>query len=248
MQNYTQDYLLDKQITIYQPVDGYRASTDAVMLASLPKQVREGQKILDVGSGTGAISLCLAERFKTKKVEIIGLELQPRLAELANMSAKANGFDFLHYENIDIRQKMPPNLPNCSFNHVITNPPYAEKDMPSPNPSKAAAHNLSDCRLTDWLNFCIKMVAPKGFLYVINRAEAVDEMLAALYGKMGNISLVPLFSKQGQPAKRIMLAAQKDSKAPTVIHAGLIIHQEDGSYTPEAQAILRKMATTTESK
>ena len=104
MQNYTQDYLLDKQITIYQPVDGYRASTDAVMLASLPERVREGQKILDVGSGTGAISLCLAERFKTKKVEIVGLELQPRLAELANMSAKANGFDFLHYENIDIRQ------------------------------------------------------------------------------------------------------------------------------------------------
>lgn len=240
MQNYTQDYLLNKQITIYQPESGYRASTDAVMLASMPQKVLTGQKILDVGSGTGAISLCLAERFKSQKVEIIGLELQPELVELANMSAKANGFDFLHYENIDIRQKLPPHLPNCSFNHVITNPPYAEKDMPSPNPSKAAAHNLAGWALTDWLNFCVKMVAPKGFLYIINRAEAVDEIVAALYGKMGNINLVPLFSKQGQAAKRIMVSAQKDSKAPAVINAGLIIHQENGAYTPEAQAILRK--------
>ena len=72
MQDYTNDYLLDKKVKIFQPVNGYRASTDAVFLSSIldENNVKEGGKILDVGSGTGAISLCLASRLKDKKVEI----------------------------------------------------------------------------------------------------------------------------------------------------------------------------------
>ena len=62
MQNYTQDYLLDKKVKIFQPVDGYRASTDAVLLSAMPAAIKAGDKILDIGSGTGAISLCLAEK------------------------------------------------------------------------------------------------------------------------------------------------------------------------------------------
>ena len=60
MAEYTNDYLLNRQVKIFQPVDGYRASTDAVILSSLVQKVKKNDKILDVGSGTGAISLCLA--------------------------------------------------------------------------------------------------------------------------------------------------------------------------------------------
>lgn len=239
MQNYTEDYLLNRRVKIFQPVDGYRASADAVMLSAMVAEVGKGDKILDVGSGTGAVSLCLAERFKQKQISICGLELQPELAALANQSAAANDFDFLHYVQADIRRRLPSGIPNCSFQHVVTNPPYAEKDMPSPNAGKAAAHNLQDFTLTDWLRFCLKMTAPRGHLYIINRAEAIDEILSALYGKAGNIQLVPLFSKEGQKAKRILVAAQKDSKAPTVIHRGLTVHTPDSAYTPEAEAVLR---------
>ena len=60
MAEYTNDYLLNRQVKIFQPVDGYRASTDAVILSSLVQKVKKNDKILDVGSGTGAISLCLS--------------------------------------------------------------------------------------------------------------------------------------------------------------------------------------------
>ena len=58
--SYTNDYLLDRQVKILQPVDGYRASTDAVFLSSLVdgKKIKENAAVLDVGSGTGAVSLC----------------------------------------------------------------------------------------------------------------------------------------------------------------------------------------------
>ena len=65
--NYTKDYLLDKKVTIFQPIDGYRASTDAVLLSAMIDNSVKNASILDVGSGTGAISLCLAQRLKNEK-------------------------------------------------------------------------------------------------------------------------------------------------------------------------------------
>ncbi len=239
MQNYTQDYLLNKRIKIFQPVNGYRASTDAVILSALVAGIKKGEKILDVGSGTGAISLCLAERLKELEPQITGLELQPELAELSNLSAKENGFNtFLNYINADIKNKIP--LENCSFHKVISNPPYTEHDMPSPNQGKALAHNHNGQTLSEWIKFCIKMLRPQGKLYMINRAEALDYILGEIRGKAGNIHVIPLYSKVGQNAKRVMIIAQKDSKAPTQILPGLTVHTADGGYTDTAYAILRE--------
>lgn len=56
---------------------------------------------------------------------------------------------------------------------------------------------------------------------------------------MGRIRIIPLFSKENQNAKRVIVTAQKDSKAPAVIHRGLIIHDANGNYTAQAEQILR---------
>ena len=240
MIEYTNDYLLDLKVKIFQPTNGYRASTDAVMLSALPHKIQSGDKILDVGSGTGAISLCLAHRLQHQNVQIHGFELQAELAELSNLSAQNNGFaDFLHYHNIDIRTDTLPEPAN-SFQHIITNPPYSTDDMKSPNPSKSLAHNFAKFDLNNWINFCLKMLAPYGYFYIINRAEALPQILHSLYGRTGEINIIPLHSKQGQKAKRVMVSARKNSKTPATIHPAFIIHQEDGNYTPQAEQILRQ--------
>ncbi len=240
MSDFTFDYLLDKKISIFQPINGYRASSDAVFLSSLIDNLKSDENILDVGSGTGGISLCLAYRFR--KNQIIGLELQPELAKLSNLSAKENGFDNLTYFNCDIKEKKLPVKP-CSFNHVISNPPYSLNDMPSPNVSKALAHNHSGMDLNLWILFCLKMLKPFGYLYLINRAEAVTQILTTLHSKAGNIQLIPLYSKKEQNAKRVMIIAQKDSKTPAKILPPLYTHNNDGSYTAQAQQILREGKT-----
>lgn len=240
MADYSEDYLLNKRIKIFQPTDGYRASTDAVLLAAAVNKIKNGDSVLDVGSGTGAISLCLAEHWKAANVKITGLEVQPTLAELANKSAEANGFEtFLHFENCNIFEHKDG---FCSFAHVISNPPYSENDLPSPNPSKATAHNYKQAGLAEWIRFCIKMIRPQGYFYMINRAEALEDILAALHGKLGEITIIPLYSKEGQTAKRVIVRARKDSKAPLIIRQPLIIHQADGSYSKEAHAVLREGA------
>jgi tRNA1(Val) A37 N6-methylase TrmN6 len=236
--SYTNDYLLDKKVKIFQPIDGYRASTDAVFLSSLldSKKVKKDDTILDVGSGTGAISLCLASRLKD--VKITGIDIQKDLVELSNMSSKENGYDsFLTYINTDIRKKT--SLPSGTFSFVITNPPYSDHDMPSPNESKKLAHNHQDFDLTGWLSFCLKMLKPKGYLLVINRAEAINEIITAIDKKAGSINILPIYSKLGQDAKRVAIIAQKTAKGITKILPPFYTHNEDGSYTDKAQSILR---------
>ena len=237
---YTSDYLLNKKIKIFQPENGYRASTDAVFLSSLIDEtiVKNGAKILDVGSGTGAISLCLASRLQYKNVEILGVDIQQDLVDLSNFSAKENGFDkYLFYEHLDIREKSP--LLGGRFDFVITNPPYSVNDMPSPNYSKKLAHNHQNFDLESWLSFCLKTLKPKGYILLIHRAEAINEILQSLSKKAGDIRIVPFYSKEHQVAKRVAIIAQKGSKAITQILPPFYTHNEDGTYTNKAESILR---------
>ena len=244
---YTEDYLLDQKVKIFQPTAGYRASADAVLLSSMVNVSRMQSKILDVGSGTGAVSLCLAYREQKNDILMAGLELQPELAALSNYSAEQNRFAFLRYYQADIREKIDQNICKpCSFDIVVTNPPYSDHDMPSPNISKSTAHNLQAFNLKQWLTFCIKMAKPFGTIYMINRTEALDEICYTAENKCGAIKILPVFSKQGQPAKRIIVSMQKDSKAPLCILPPLTIHKPDGSYTDEAQKILRQGKTVAE--
>jgi len=235
MTEHTNDYLLNKKVKLFQSNGEYKTSSDAVLVSSLLYQIQDKAKILDVGSGTGGISLCLAYRFP--KTEIIGFEIQEKLVSLANKSANANKFQNLQYICHDINQKKAP-FPFNSFNHVITNPPYEKNGSVSPNKSKALAHNQREINLQDWLNFCLKMLKPYGFLYLIHRAEALDEILAFLHKKAGNIKIIPVYSKEGEKAKRILLIAQKASKTPLCILKPLVIHQQKG-HTAEAVQILR---------
>ena len=235
MPEYTNDYLLDKQIKIFQPINGYRASSDAVMLSGAVKNIKNGEKVLDMGSGTGAISLCLAQRFPNALIS--GIELQSELAELSNLSAKSNDFANLSFFNCDLRTL--DNQWHNQFHHVITNPPYSDHDMPSPNKSKSQAHNFQNFNLTEWLQLGLKCLRPNGWMYTINRAEAVDEILSVFHQKTGEITIIPLYSKEGQNAKRVIVCARKNSKGPTKILPGITIHDGNGNYTPKAEAILR---------
>ncbi len=231
----TNDFLLNKKVQILQPVEGYRASTDAVILSSMPESLKKGGKILDMGSGTGPISLCLARRLDN--VQIVGLEIQDELIELSNKSAELNGFqNRVKFEKHNIKNKKIEM--HDQFDICITNPPYSEVDMKSPKKHKATAHNFDGLGLKDWINFGIRALKPRGVFYMINRAEALSEIISIIYGKLGAIKVIPIYSKEGEDAKRVVVIGQKDSRKALVIDKGLVVHNKDGSYSDQAKLIL----------
>ena len=87
--------------------------------------------------------------------------------------------------------------------------------------------------------FCLKSLKPKGYVLLINRAEAINEILNAMQNKAGSIKILPIYSKENNSAKRVAVIAQKNSKGVTEILPPFYTHNTDGSYTSKAEEILR---------
>jgi tRNA1(Val) A37 N6-methylase TrmN6 len=244
MDEVSEDSLLDGRVKFRQPVEGYRAAIDPVFLAAAVP-VKEGQSVLDVGSGVGAASLCLASR--VPGVRIFGLEMQAPLVSLARENIAGNGLSGRVEAMIGNLQAPPPRLAPGSFHHVMTNPPYQsiEEGRASPNPGKAAANQEGDVDLGAWMRFAVNMLQPKGSLVVVYRADRLDDLLVALNRKVGEIVVFPLWPKAGRPAKRILLRARKGVATPLTLLPGMVLHEEDGRYTSPAEAVLRHGAALT---
>ena len=77
----TDDALLGGRLRFQQPARGYRVAIDPVLLAAAVP-ASSGARVLDVGAGTGAASLCLAAR--APECQIVGLELQRELCRIGS--------------------------------------------------------------------------------------------------------------------------------------------------------------------
>jgi tRNA1(Val) A37 N6-methylase TrmN6 len=227
------DALLAGRVRLRQPRRGYRAAIDPVLLAAaMPERAR---RVVDLGCGVGAATLCLAVR--RPDATITGVELDPDLAALARENAAANGCA----ERVDVvTADVAAWTPDDVFDAAMLNPPYlpAESADPSPVPGRRQANVEGDADLSVWLDTALRCVAHKGAILVIHRADRLDDLLHGLRGRAGEAVVFPLWPKQGEDAKRIIVRARKGVRTPLRLAAGLVLHEPDGRYTDAAQAVL----------
>jgi tRNA1Val (adenine37-N6)-methyltransferase len=224
---------LDGRVRVTQPQTGFRSGLDAVMLAAaIP--ARAGERALELGAGAGTVSLCLAAR--VPGTLITGVEIDPALAELANANAAANGFD-CHFMAADIFAL--PTQVKQDFDQVFCNPPFHGEGQVSPDMDRQ--RSLSDGgRLSDWLKLGLQRTVSGGFFTVIIRADRLAEALATLPRE--GVSVLPFWPRLGEPAKRVIVQVRKASRAAFALLPGLVLHQPDGAWTPDAEAVLRRGA------
>ncbi|MEO1225634.1 MAG: methyltransferase [Pseudomonadota bacterium] len=232
------DRLLGGRVRLIQPRAGYRAAIDPVLLAgAVPAQV--GQAVLDLGAGSGAVSLCLAAR--VPQLAITALERQAEAAALCRRNIAANGIDgAIGVVEADLA-RLPSSLHGV-FDHVVANPPYIDRREGTrpPDEGRAAAHADGDLGL--WIDTAHEALRNKGWLTLIHRADRFDRIIARLSGRFGALTLIPLWPKQGAEAKRVIVRARKGVRSPGRLTGGLILHDDRGAYTAAAQAVLRDLA------
>ncbi len=237
----SEDAFLDGRLRLCQLRSGYRAGLDAVLLAAAAPALADGT-VLDAGAGAGAASLCYMARVPGPALTL--LELQPPLAALAQRNIAGNGFSArARVITGDIRQPFPA-VPRGGFDLVLTNPPWLEaaRADPSPDALRHLAHVESAVPLPLWLERCLRLLKPRGWLALAHRADRLDAALAALAGRAGDIAVIPLWPRAGVAAARVILLARKGAKGPCRLGAGLTLHEADGRYTAAADAILRGRA------
>lgn len=237
----TTDGFLGGRLTIAQPVAGYRAAADPVLLAAAV-QARPGQAVLELGCGAGVASLCLG--WRVTGLALAGLEVQPAYAALARQNAAANSQDFEVFEG-DLAA-MPAVLRSRTFDHVIANPPFfaAGSGTAARDPGRETAQREAT-PLEDWIEAGLRRLRSGGWLTLIQSAERLPDILAALGRRAGSVTVLPVAPRAGRAAGRVIVTARKGGRAPFRLMAPFVLHEgeahlRDGDdYGAAARAVLR---------
>ena len=235
---FTEDAFLDGAVRLRQPVVGYRAAIDPVLLAA-SVGAGPGQRVLEAGSGHGAAAICLAHR--VPDCTVTGIEIQPDLVRLANDNARLNNLASSVQVMVGDLVRPLPRIAAGGFDHVMANPPYLDAPRAdlSPDAARAVANVEGEADLAVWVAFMLRMVRPKGTITMIQRADRLGDILSLLQGHAGEVVVFPLWPKRGFPAKRIIVRARKGIRSPLCMSAGLVMHEDDGGFTQAADEILR---------
>jgi tRNA1(Val) A37 N6-methylase TrmN6 len=232
------DRLLDGRVLLAQPLAGYRVAIDPILLAAATP-IHAAQRLLDAGCGSGAAMLCILARAPACRA--VGLEAQADLAEIARRNLAANGLT----DRATIVVGDVAGLPACAgeqpFDVVIANPPFLPEraGTPSPRTQRRAAH-VESLTLASWVDACLRALRPGGWCVVIQRADRLAELCAALAPGCGDVAIFPLWPKaDSAAARRVIVRARKGGRGPTRLARGLVLHEADGRYTAAAEAILR---------
>lgn len=236
--------LLGGRVRLDQDTAGLAATIDPVLLAAAVP-AGPGDAVLEAGTGVGTASLCLLAR--VPGLRAVGVERDAAQAEAARANAALNGWA----ERLDIiagdvttREAARAAAALGPFAHAMANPPwFAEGSLPAALPRRAAKHVEDAASLAPWVAFLTRRVAQGGTVTLALTPAHLPEALAAFAAsRVGSATLLPLWPRAGQAAKRLLLTGRKGGRGPCRMLAGLVLHRVDGRFTEEAEAVLRHAA------
>ncbi len=244
----TEDAIYGGKVIIRQPARGYRVNVDTILLAASLDPSLSG-RFIELGCGVGAGVLIAALNLGANPANsFFAIERDSAIKDLAIDNFSANAPNLMTDTIVLIAgDALEPLASFDNVDHVFFNPPYdQEGDGRAPAENRRAAY-ISDRPLGDWIKVWSNRMAGQGSLTLIQRPSRLPEILAALEGRLGGVSVFPIRPHAGAKARRIIVRAWKGSRAPLSLLAGLDLHPEDGSdkYTAETDAILRGEAFIT---
>jgi len=236
----TEDTFLGGQLRLRQPKSGHRAGHDAMLLAAATP-ARPGQRVVDFGAGVGAAGFAVARR--VSGIELVLVEIDAGLADLARGNAAANALS-AEVIVLDVTSTADAfaaaGLAPDSVDVVLMNPPFNDsvRHRASPDQARVIAHVATAATLEGWVHASRRILKSGGALTLIWRADGLGEVLAALDRGFGSLAILPVHGDAATPAIRVLVRAVKGGKAPTQIHAGVVLNDESAVPNKQVQDIL----------
>ena len=230
----TDGTLLGGRVRYRQPAAGHRTGIEPVFLAAAVP-ARPGDRVLEAGLGAGAGLLCLGSR--VPGLQGTGIELDLDTAALARCNLRDNGLPGWPVLEMDVLALEAP----CAFTHAFANPPWHDAaGTPSPDKRRLLAKWDAGAVLESWASALAGAVLSGGTVTLVVPGASVARGLRALHGAgCGGLVLAPLWPKPRRDARLAILQGRRGSRAPDRVAPGLVLHDESGKYTAEAEAVLR---------
>lgn len=211
---------------------------DSVLLSDYASEIHKGSRILDLGTGTGILAILLSA--KVKESEIVGVEVQQEVAEMAKKSIALNSLqDRIKIVNEDVRNICNEEV----YDAVVTNPPYKEKNtgIKNENNVKLVSRHEIEGNLEDFICTASRVLKDKGSMYMINRPERIVDIFEYCRKyKIEPKELRIVYSKPNSKPNLILLKATKNGKKYLKLREPLYIYKENGDYTEEVLKIYNK--------
>ncbi len=206
---------------------------DAVLLSGFAK-VRAGERVLDLGTGTGIIPILL--HAKTQGRDFTGLEIQEESADMARRSVAYNHLeDSITIVTGDIREAAVV-FGAASFDVITCNPPYMTGNHGLVNPAlpKAIARHELLCSLEDVMHETGKLLRPGGRLYMVHRPFRLAEIMSkAVCQKLEPKRMRLVYPFTDKEPNMVLLECVLGGRPQIAVEKPLIVYQKKGVYTDE---------------
>lgn len=234
------DDLEFEDLKIIQNQKWFKYGIDSVLLSNFAK-IKKNAKVLDIGTGTGIISILLAK--KTNAKEIVGIEVQSEVADMAERSVSLN-----HLENKikiigDTILNIEKYFPDEYFDCVVTNPPYQKENsgLHNENEKQLISRHEVLCNLEDIIAKSFKILRDNGNFYMVHRPERLVDILSL----MRKYRLEPkeirfVHSKAKEKPTLVLVKGVKYSGKFLKVLEPLIVYEDNGEYTDELLKIYHK--------
>lgn len=218
---------------IIQNKDGFCFGMDAVLLSSFA-QAKKGEKVLDLGTGTGILPILMEA--KTEGEHFTGLEIQKTSADMAQRSVKFNDLESkVSIVEGDIKEAASI-FGKASFDVVTSNPPYmtGQHGLVNPNLPKAIARHEVLCTLEDVISQAAAVLKENGRFYMVHRPFRLAEIMTL----MVKYRLEPKRMQMVHPfvdrePNMVLMEGLKGGRSRITVERPIIVYKEPGVYTDE---------------
>lgn len=228
-------------LKIIQDKEGFCFGIDAVLLSDFAKKIKKDSIVVDMGTGTGILSILLSEKTNLKKVYAV--EVQEDVCDMANRSVKLNHLeDKIEVMNLNVKDLLTK-IDKNSIDVVVTNPPYKKEKTGCINIERKkliSRHEILG-NLEDFIMQSAMILKQYGEFYMVNRVER----LATIMELMKKYKIEPkelrfICSKVNKAPSLLLIKGVKNGKEYLKIQENLVIYNEDGTYTDEIYKIYNK--------